>query len=350
MPTYVLEGGGRARLPRKPLTLRVQGRSTPGADGGQPRLAAFRDGYPDHTAITPMPGMLVLPRVEGDTVVRVLPESGKTFGSASVLSLSAAIEIHGDTDPERAVMSSIDVSGLNSRDLVTVSPCDGELEVVAMGLVADVPLPELASKARDLARELLGTERVPDELTVGLDLVVDTSASMRPYVLDGSVAAVVEVVAGVSRVVSGDHDLTATLSSARSTPLPPTAPDALPQVVHDALVAAPMTTGFRSVTAKAGDSSISCVISDSIPADLAEERTQLLALLPDSTAAVLGPRLPRSSTPVPVGEWGGDSAYVLLNTDPQLLRRVVASLLAGLLGEDAGSRYPALQQRPGGTR
>lgn len=340
MPTYVLEGGGRAKLPAKPLTLRVQA-----PEGTPPELAAFVGGQPDHRAITPMPGMLVLPRVESDTVVRVLPGTGDTFGSASVLSLSAAIEIHGDSDPERAVMSSIDVSGLSGRDLVTVRPAGSELEVVAMGLVADAPLPELAGRARDAARELLGTERVPDDLTVGLDLVVDTSASMRPHVLDGSVAAVVEVVAGVSRVVCGEHELTATLSSARAQRLPATAPDALPKTVHDALVAAPMTTGFRSRSGDSPSGSIACVVSDAIPADLPAEGAHLLALLPDSTAAVLAPRMPRPSTVVPVSEWGSESAYGLLTSDPQMLRRVVSTLLAGLLPADS-----ELQRRLGADR
>lgn len=340
MPTYVLEGGGRAKLPAKPLTLRVQA-----PEGTPPRLAAFIDGLPDHRAITPMPGMLVLPRVDSDTVVRVLPGTGDTFGSASVLALSAAIEIHGDSDPERAVMSSIDVSGLSGRDLVTVRPAGSELEVVAMGLVADAPLPELASKARDAARELLSTERVSGDLTVGLDLIVDTSASMRPHVLDGSVAAVVEVISGVSRVVCGEHELTAALSSARTHRLPATTPDALPKAVHDALISAPMTTGFRSQLENSPAGSIACIVSDAIPADLPTEGVHLLALLPDSAAAVLAPRLPKPSTVVPVSEWGSESAYGLLNDDPQALRRVVSTLLAGLLPADS-----ALQQQLGVAR
>lgn len=337
MPTYVLEGGGRAKLPAKPLTLRVQA-----PEGAPPKLAAFIGGQPDHRAITPMPGMLVLPRVEQETVVRVLPSSGETFGSASVLALSAAIEIHGDADPERAVMSSIDVSGLSGRDLVTVRAAGSEIEVEAMGLLADAPLPELAGRARDAARELLGVERVSGDQSVGMDLVVDASASMRLHVLDGSAAAVMEVIVGVSRVISGDREPKVTLSSARARQLPSIAPEALPQAVHDALVETRMTTGFRSSVDNPDADSITCVVADAIPADLPTERTHLVALLPDSTAQVLAPRLPRSSTVVPVSEWGAESAYGLLSGDPQLLRRVVASLLAGLLPGDS-----PLQQRLG---
>ncbi|MDO5498552.1 MAG: hypothetical protein Q4F67_02605, partial [Propionibacteriaceae bacterium] len=155
MPTYVLEGGSSATLPAKPLTLRLQG---PGH--GEIRLEARQDGVSDASALAPMPGMLVLPRVSGRIEVRALPLRDRTFPSGTVVSLSATIERHGDDDPERAIMQGIDLSGLAQRELLLVEPAGADLRLTALGVVVDVPLPPLAAKARDLARELLGVEHV----------------------------------------------------------------------------------------------------------------------------------------------------------------------------------------------
>ncbi|OYO18095.1 hypothetical protein CGZ93_16195 [Enemella dayhoffiae] len=342
MPTYVLEGGGSARLPAKPLTLRLQ---TPGST--PVRLLGFRDGQPDHSAITPMPGMLVLPRVDGPIEVRAVPDSGRTFGSGTVASLSAAIELHGDPDPERAVIPSVDLSGLAQRDLVRVERVGNELVLTAMGVVHDTPLPPLAARARDLAREILGLERIPDDQARALQVVVDGSASMRPLVGEGSVAAVVEVLVGLSRVTAGERELTAQVASDRARPVQVGSVEELPRAVHDLLTDGPMATGFRIPAADSGAEVARCVVSDGVPAGFGvpdrnaegEGAEPMLVLLAARSAReVLAARAPRGTAFVEVGDWGAASAYDQLLADERMLRELVSQLLAGLLPENSSFR------------
>lgn len=339
MPTYVLEGGSSATLPAKPLTLRVQG---PGQ--ADIRLEARQNGVSDSTAISPMPGMLVLPRVTAPVEVRVVPLRERTFPSGTVVSLSAAIEVHGDVDPERAVMQGVDLSGLAQRELLRVEPAGAEVRLTALGVVVDAPLPPLAAKARDLARELLGVERVTGEDATDLVIRVDASASMRPLVADGSVGAVLEVLAGVSRVTSAERSVTAEIGSTELRPVSAESVAELPRAVHDALTELPLLTGFRTSGPDArprpapGRTTL-CVVSDGVPADLPTDRPVALTVLAAaSTREVLTARAPAATAWAPVGEWGRQSAYTILMDDEPALRSAVAGLLRAMLPPESPAR------------
>lgn len=340
MPTYVLEGGSSALLPAKPLTLRVQG-----AGQGDVRLEALRNGAPDPHAISPMAGMLVLPRVTEPVEVRVVPAREANFPSGTVVALSAAIELHGDLDPERAVMQGIDLSGLARRELVRVESAGDQLKLTAMGVIVDSPLPPLAARARDVARELLGVERVPAADATGLRIRVDGSASMRPLLAEGAVGAAVEVLVGVSRVTSAELPVTAELGTDRAIPVSADSVGELPLAVHEALGRLPLRTGFGSRDAPGGEGAPTtlCVVSDGVPADLpSERRTALVVLATPSAESVLAPRAPRATAWVPVPEWGSTSTYQHLMEGDGVLRRVVAALLQAILPADS-----ALQEQLG---
>lgn len=344
MPTYVLEGGSSASLPAKPLTLRVQG---PGQT--DIRLEARQNGVPDPAAITPMAGMLVLPRVTAPIDVRVVPAKGAHFPSGTVVALSAAIELHGDLDPERAVMQGVDLSGLAQRELLRVEPAGSEIKLTAMGVVADTPLPPLAANARDAARELLGVERVPAGDASALRIAVDASASMRPLVTDGSVGAALELIIGVSRVTSAEHDVVAELGTDRPQPVTAGSVAELPRAVHDALAGLPLRTGFRTAGSRSGLGGYGtrtslCVVSDGVPADLPAEDTALVVIATPGVREVLAPRAPATTAWVPVADWGATSVYQLLMEDAPALRDAVAALLRSLLPEGS-----AFQQRLSGT-
>ncbi|WP_026927062.1 hypothetical protein [Granulicoccus phenolivorans] len=346
MPTYVLEGGSTVTLPGKPLTLRIQGNG-----GTRARLVALRGGAPDHTAITPGPGMLVLPRVGEPVIVRAVPETGANFGSRAVVSLSAGIELHGDTDPERAVLSGVDLSGLAQRDLVEVARTGDRLTVTALGVIVDTPLPPLASRARDLAREILGAERVPTAEATELQLVFDASASMRQFAADGSIAAAAEVYAGISRVTSADAGLQVVIAAAQWHPLPEVAAEKLAPTVLEAITAHPIATGFRArgEVPSTRPQTVRCLISDGVPADMPIDedltdghRIQVAVLAAPPAWEVMRHRCPGPAVLFPTAEWGPSELYQHLMSDDRALRTVVTELLRGILPLDS-----ALQQRLG---
>ncbi|MDO5682626.1 MAG: hypothetical protein Q4G46_07350 [Propionibacteriaceae bacterium] len=328
MPTYVLEGGSSATLPAKPLTLRVQG-----VGQADIRLEARQHGVPDAEAMSPMPGMLVLPRVTAPVEVRVIPARDRTFPSGTVVALSAGIEVHRDADPERAVMQGIDLSGLAERELLRIEPVSGQLRLTALGVIVDAPLPPLAAKARDLAREILGVERVPAAEASNLILRVDGSASMRKLVADGSVGAALEVLVGISRVTSADHEVTAEVGSPNPVPIRSDSIADLPRAVQDALTAAPLLTGFRSADHVRGVGRTTlCVISDSVPADLPTDRPVALAVIATPSAReVLTARAPAATGWITVAEWGAHSAYAMLSGDDNALRLAVHGVLRGIV-------------------
>lgn len=336
MPTYVLEGGSSATLPAKPLTIRVQGQRQ-----AEVRLEARRNGAPDPTAIS-RPGMLVLPRITGPVEVTAVPARDRAFGSGTVVTLSAATELRGDTDPERALMNGVDLSGLSRRDLLRIEPLAAELKLTALGVIEDTPLPPLAARARDLAREMLGMERVPSTAAKPLEVLVDASASMRPLALEGAVGAALEVVAGVSRVTAGDDSLIVGIATDRHTPVTSGSLVELPRAVHEAVLAAPLATGFRSRRSASipgdGARTARCVVSDGVPADLtldSDRRPALVVICTPSTRQVLAARAPDNTSWVPVAEWDGVPAYQVLMENDAALRDAVTGLLRSLLPADS---------------
>ena len=327
MPTYVLEGGSSVTLPAKPLTLRVQG-----GGAAEIRLEAWRDGHLDDTALSPMPGMLVLPRVTAGVEIRVVPLRQRTFASATVIALAATIEVHGDPDPERAVMQGVDLSGLAQRDLLNITPDPTGLRLTALGVVVDVPLPPLAARARDIARELLGTERVDADDARALLLRVDASASMRPHVLDGSVGAALEVLIGVTRVTSADEPVTAEVGVLAPQAVPADTVADVPRAVHETIVGLPLLTGFRSATPLSGHQrgALLCVLSDGVPADLpSDSPAALVVIATPSAREVLTSRAPDATGWIPVG--ATQSAYAILTENEPALRETVWGILRALL-------------------
>ena len=341
MPTYVLEGGSSATLPAKPLTIRVQGQRQP-----EIRLEAVLDGEPDPNVIS-RPGMLLLPRVTAPVEIRVLPARGRTFGSGTVITVSAALEDRSDPDPERAVMSGVDLSGLSRRALLRVEPVDTGLQLTALGMIADTPLPALAARARDLGRELLGMERVPDALLSPLEVLVDASASLRGLALDGAVGAALEVVLGVSRVTAGEAPLSVAVGTDRTATVTADSAVDLPRAVHEAVLATPPATGFRSRGALPREAyeqhgttgAARCVVTDGVPADLPPtgpgSGQALVLLATPSARGVLASRAPDTTAWIPLADWGEAPTYERLLSDDGALREAVTGMLRALLPADS---------------
>ncbi|MDO5498718.1 MAG: hypothetical protein Q4F67_03445, partial [Propionibacteriaceae bacterium] len=170
----------------------------------------------------------------------------------------------------------------------------------------------------------------------------DGSASIRPFVADGSVAAVVEVLAGVSRVTSPGRPVTAAAGGATARTVRTESVGALPREVHDLLSEMPLVTGFRTAdgSQQPGQGrTVLCVVSDGVPADLPTDRPVALAVLAAPSARdVLAPGAPETTAWVPVGERGSQSAYSLLMDDEPALRDVVAGLLRAVLPAESTPR------------
>ncbi|MDN5726785.1 MAG: hypothetical protein L0G99_12765 [Propionibacteriales bacterium] len=335
MPTYVLEGGTSITLPAKPVTVRLHSQADP------VRLTVLVDGS-EIQAITPMPGHLVVPRVDAPTTIRVTPAGdGQRFGGGAVLNLMVGHDARSELDPDRGVLNSLDVSGLTQRDILLLEPeGSGEqsrIRVTVLGpAAAEAPLPPGASVARDAARELLGTDHIQASTAVNAVVAVDVSASMLSAVADGTVAAAVEIVAGVHRVIGKPGDsLRACLVGRRARWLPPAAPESLAASLRQECADLDLVTGFRSAAALSSPGgradTITWLITDGVPADIdalaARDDVHLIMVVPNSARdAVDGQGL--SMTVIGLPEAAGQAPRFA--GDPAVVREVVASMLEPL--------------------
>lgn len=315
MPTHVLEGDKPVALPAKPITFRISG-----ASGVE--LNIFVNGRPDTRALRPTSDKMIVPVVDETAIIRVSPAGGGTFGSSTVISCTAEIEVRGDHDPQRAVLGQVDLSGLTGRDLIEVVPDGGRLRLSSLGVVTQTELPELAAAARDAAREVLGTERAPRENRSDLTVLVDCSASMRPLMEEGSLASAIEVVVGVAQVVS--DDVRVRLAGASVFDLPEVPVAELGRASSDAALSQPLAGSVRLDPVDRGRT---CIVSDAV---VGNPDAHWLVLAPASTWSAVPSDADASLAPVP--EWGRGSLSDTLLRDGQALRELVRGLVTGLAG------------------
>lgn len=337
MPTYVLEGGKSITLPNKPVSVRLQS-----SGAGAVRLEAEGEEH-EVRSIAPAPGLLVVPQVAGPVTVRAVPATGDRFGSGSVLNLVVGYESRQDLDPDRGVLNGLDVSGLRHRDVLLLEPAGERITVTVLGPpAAEAPLPPGAALARDTARELLGTDQLPSRQAVRAVVAVDVSASMRPLLADGSVAQVLDILAGVHRVVgrAESTSLRACLVAGQVRWLPPTPPERFAAETVAACAEVPLFTGFRAAAAVAGPPAglegppetptITWLVTDGVPAEaaaLAGTGAHLVCLMPNSAREVpLGQGL--ATTVVGLSDQAGQAPT--FGQDRTVVGEIVASLLAPL--------------------
>lgn len=334
MPTYLLDGSSSARIPAGPLKIEVH------LSHGAPFvLRALSDGQPI-PAIAPRPDILVIPKLEGRAIVSVATSDGlRPFAPGTVLNVTVVIDGPPNPDPERIVLAAVDVSGLTGQELLLLELADGF--VTASSFVStevQETLSGLAKAAQVATREILGAERVDATSAVNMIVAVDGSASMLPSLRDGSALALVEVLAGVSRVVSPGREFGGAIVGSDVTWVTGDA-SALARNVAEALESRNLTTSFRSsAPALAGrfpERTVAYVLTDALPADIVQLRavdevegeTRHLVVVTDATALALqgDPGIP--VTRVDPSSSAGDLSTRL--ADPRVLRTVVLSLLQG---------------------
>src|SRR6185312_11562731 len=97
MPTYMLEGSSRVHLSDRPLSLTLR----TDAPAGTVHLKVTQNGR-ELDSVIRRPGFLIVPRVDGRTVISVAPQDQERFPAPTVVNLSVAVEDRSTPDPERA--------------------------------------------------------------------------------------------------------------------------------------------------------------------------------------------------------------------------------------------------------
>lgn len=331
MPVYVLDGSGRVSLPRRALAV------TADAAGVAVQLQASRDGVLDHTAVHPAPGLMILPRLAGRTDISAVPGQGLTsFPQGTILRVVIGTDSHSDPDPDRAELTPIDVSGLQFVELASIHAGAERIEVSAHKTKVDEQLGPLANQARSLARGVLRQDELADTRKVRLEVNIDSTISMLGSINDGSIKAVVDLLAGIAAVVSADP-IDISLLGYSPQRLAPAAPLEVSTLLQAELDRMPLGVGFRSVgpsPVPGGADRWVLTISDSVPADYAAT----VALDGDSVRrhlVIVGlggngrlPAVDLGSTAV-LAPPAGQSTTDALLAAPAELSRVVTSMLAG---------------------
>lgn len=201
MPTYLLDGHSDARIANGPVKIEAHA-----SNGVAFVLTAKVDGAILET-ITPSHDILIVKRVDRRVVISLSPASpAQTFPPGTVMNFTVGVDGPARADPERAVLSGVDASGLGVQDLLSLEPVGDYLSVTPHMSHSPVsPLVGVAKAAEVATRELLGSERVDTTSSVNVVAAVDGSASMLWAWRDGSVRAVLEILVGVSRVISPDR-------------------------------------------------------------------------------------------------------------------------------------------------
>ncbi|MGW6694922.1 hypothetical protein ACWF62_14240 [Rhodococcus sp. NPDC054953] len=323
MPGYVLDGAGRVDLPRRTLAVTVD------AVGSPVQVRALADdGTALAAAVYPREGFMVLPRIEATTMVAARPgDTGEPFPEGTILHVVIGEDSALRADPERAELTPIDVSGLHHVELATIRPAGDRLEVTARKTAADVPLGELAMRARSAARGALRLDRLPPRLQVSVELDIDTTYSMLPRIDDGSIRAMVEIVAGITTVIGAGESLRVNLIGRTVTTLPSCELRDVADRVQAALDVASLGVGFRPAsvdrTDAGGSHQVFCV-TDLPPADRTEARVVVLS--PACEEAAPGVTVVAEMLGV------GDPSSMLLAT-PTELSRIVKSLLSDIVAQ-----------------
>jgi hypothetical protein len=338
MPTYLLEGTNEIVLEARPLRIALR---LEGVGGEEAWLNVTAGGRAVDSVVRP-PSMVILPSVHTQTMVSVVPVGHERFPSATIAHLSVVVEDRQSADPQRAVVVPIDVSGLDHKDLISIEPASGGLLLKAAQSREDADLGALGNAARVAAREHLGVQCLDGSEAVQVRVVVDGSGSTAHPTATGATAAVVDLLCGVSQVISHGNSATARLLGRERGRSFSAGFDAMGAAVDAELGKHVSSIGFRSALSSESDQagntrSVTYILTDSVPADIRELETN--AASPNSKSHIVaitsqrvwdllgGTTLPSTVIePKP----GLDLSTNLLE-DATLLRQTVASLLTGSL-------------------
>lgn len=350
--TYILRDRDQVSLAPRAVTVTV---SASGASSSDIVLTPVADVLDPRTR-SPRGGQLILPTIIGRTTVQVTGAvEGARFGTGTGVTITLRLDQTAGSDEEHVVIRNADLGGRVVREVVELEVAeDGRLTITALEVVTDPALDPLAEAARAAARAHLRCDRTPG--AVSLRVAVDMSASMDVAVRDGSLAAAVDVVAGLSHVVGADkragtyRKLEVCLVTDRPVPLPGVPAKDLAKATLEQVGRTGRGCGFSSTaTGPPAGGSVTYIITDAVPPDIAALRA---AHRPDDVRHLVlvdpalgsgfgstggsppGSDVPMSVFPaVPPGTPAGE--YLLRH--PDVLATLVASLVAGFAQAAAGT-------------
>lgn len=269
MPTFVLNRGDSLTLPHQPLHLsaRIVRSGTPARLG-----ARLVGGPPMAGARHPNPELMILPSVAEPTVVRVSPSDTDVFAERTTVTLHLWTDDVHNAEQIVVLVNGVDASGLGSCDLLVLGPTDEGVTVTAVESAGDEPVGGLAARVRSEAWSRLRISELGAPARSDLAIGIDVSSSMLASFVDGSVAALVEAVVGVSFVVGRPPGrVRACLLGQTPTWLPEMPGHELPDAVIAAVRRSGLECGFRPWTATppvAEDGrSVFYVLTDAEPPD-----------------------------------------------------------------------------------
>ncbi len=307
MPIYALTARNqRAHIPVGPLSISIS--------GAVQDAALDIQGAPGQPVVRSSPQHVVVPSLTGPITIAVRPAFTTQFGAGTVVHLAIAHDVPDEADPVQVLFDPVDVSGDAAVVFAELHPAGHHIEV-AVTAAADTALSPLAAAARTAARRLIGRDRkvAHAELVVALN----SSASMRPWFADGSVAAAADVAVGVADAL-GIHDVAAVLVGADVTKVPVDGhgPGAgLADAVRK--VQPRWSAGARWSRLRTDIATVAC--SD-FPASGVHRGFALITLSDDRRVA--GPRLPAPRS--------GQDASAELLAHPQVLDEITAGLVRAL--------------------
>lgn len=350
MPTYMLEGTAAVVLPARPLTvtLHVQG-------GLAGTLSARGEDGPAPGVVRPRPELLVLPQVTGRLVLRIEPSAGSggqggtqggVFPQGARANVSITVNDPGSADPERAVLPPIDLAGLTGRDVLSVEPVSDGVQLRSeIEPIVRLGLGPLAEAARVAATEQLGAQRLPRGEGAETTILVDPSASFRPLADLGLLERALSVLEGVAAVIDPRQRPGALIAAHPPMPVTP-GEEGLAQAVHAALRGLTPTTGMAIPDAAGTQAgrAIRYLVSDAVPPALRQVPQQVpqqqasgtvthfVLIGHESAWRLQPPGVPATLLDLAALGEARPGEPDPLTQRPQLLRELVASLLADVPG------------------
>jgi hypothetical protein len=212
------------------------------------------------------PSRSVAVLTEPETEVTVGVQSPGTFPAGSQAGLTLRIQTP-DGSIDEIQVAAVDVSGLDARSLVVLSPGTNRLNV--RGVEPVLPMSDVAAAARTSARQLLGVEQVGTPDTPAPLITVDASASMQRLARDGDLEPVLDTIVGVCSVLASTSPRVVLLGD-RAEPLDEVAIGDVSRTVVAALGARPALVGFRTSFESVGRAATGrtvFVVTDGIPTD-----------------------------------------------------------------------------------
>jgi hypothetical protein len=308
MPIYALTARNqRAHIPVGPLSVSIS--------GAVHDAALDVHGAPGQPVVRSSPQHVVLPSLTGSVTIAVRPAFTTQFGARTVVHLAIAHDVPDEADPVQVLFDPVDVSGDTTVVFAELRPAGHHIEV-AVTAAADTALSPLAAAARTSARRLIGRDR--KQAHAELVVALNSSASMRPWFVDGSAAAATDVAVGVADAL-GIHDVAAVLVGADVTKVPLDGSQAPGLGLAEAVRKAQprWSAGARWSRLRTDIATVAC--SD-FPASGVHRGFALITLSDDRRVA--GPRLPTPRS-------GQDAAAELL-AHPQVLDEITAGLVRAL--------------------